>query len=325
MADLAYVLRQLPSSHDPDLLVGDNPADDAAVYRLTDELALVQSVDFFTPVVDDPFTFGQIAAANSLSDIYAMGGQPRTALNVVGFPLQTLPGSILVEILRGGASIAAAAGVTIVGGHTVEDGEPKYGWAVTGTVDPRQFFSAHGARPGDLLVLTKPIGTGVITTAAKAGVALEAHVTQAVRWMTTLNRGASERMRAVSAHAATDITGFGLLGHLVDLCEASGVGAILESAAVPLLPGALDYARGGQIPSGSRTNLDAVRAKLTVASGVADPLLALLADAQTSGGLLLALEPAAADEFGRAAPPDLLAAIVGQVVPPGTAAVQIRA
>jgi selenide, water dikinase len=323
MADLAYVLRQLPRAHDANLLVGDNPADDAAVYRLSDDLALIQTVDFFTPVVDDPFVFGQIAAANSLSDVYAMGGRPLTALNIVGFPIKSLPAQILGDILRGGADIARSAGVTIVGGHTVDDDEPKYGLSVTGTVHPDRYISAHGARPGDVLVLTKPIGTGVITTALKAEAAHEVHVSAAVRWMTTLNRAASEAMMDVSAHAATDITGFGLLGHLTDLCMASHVSAVLDSESVPLLPGALDYARMGHIPGGTRTNVDFVRERVSVAPRVSDLMLSLLNDAQTSGGLLIALDPTGAAAFARRAGPGVLAAQVGQIVPQGPEMVRV--
>jgi selenide,water dikinase len=324
MSDLAYVLRQLPRPHDVNLLVGANPADDAAVYRLTDDLALVQTVDFFTPVVDDPYTYGQIAVANSLSDVYAMGGRPLTALNIVGFPIKSLPAQVLADILRGGSDMATSAGVTIVGGHTVDDEEPKYGLAVTGTVHPDRYMSARGARPGDVLLLTKPIGTGVVTTALKAGEAQETHVLHAVRWMTTLNRAASEAMMAVGAHAATDITGFGLLGHLTDLCNASDVSAVLDSSAVPLLPGALEYARMGHIPGGTRTNLDFVRAQISMAPGVLELDLSLLADAQTSGGLLIALDPGAADAFAQRAGPNLLAVQVGQIVPRSATAVMVR-
>lgn len=324
MADLAYVLRQLPRPHDANLLAGDNPADDAAVYRLSDDLALVQTVDFFTPVVDDPYTYGQIAVANSLSDVYAMGGRPLTALNIVGFPIKSLPAQVLADILRGGAEMAASAGVTILGGHTVDDDEPKYGLAVTGTVHPKKYVSARGAQPGDILLLTKPIGTGVVTTALKAGDAHESHVKEAVRWMTTLNQAASERMLAVGAHAATDITGFGLLGHLTDLCAASGVSALLDSAAVPLLPGALEYARLGHIPGGTRTNAAFLQDRVSPAPGVSDIVLSLLADAQTSGGLLIALDPVGADDFARQARPDLLAVQVGQIVPRADRAVHVQ-
>ncbi len=324
MSDLAYVLRQLPRPHDANLLVGDNPADDAAVYRLSDDLALVQTVDFFTPVVDDAYTFGRIAAANALSDVYAMGGRPLTALNIVAFPVKKLAAQVLVDLLRGGSEMATSAGVTIVGGHTVEDDEPKYGLAVTGTVHPDKYISARGAQPGDVLLLTKPIGTGIVTTALKAGQSHEAHVAEAVRWMTTLNRAGSEAMLSAAAHAATDITGFGLLGHLTDLCAASEVSAVLDSEAVPFLPGALEYARMGHIPSGTRTNLDFVRDRISVTPGVSDLVLALLSDAQTSGGLRIALDPHGAEAFARHAGVDLLAVQVGQIVPRTDRGVQVR-
>jgi selenide,water dikinase len=314
MADLAYVLRQLPAYHDPNLLVGSNPADDAAIYRLQDDLALVQTVDFFTPIVDDPYLFGQIAAANSLSDIYAMGGRPVTALNIVGFPVQTLGAEVLGEILRGGADKALAAGVPIVGGHTVDDPEPKYGLAVTGTVHPDRYMTARGARPGDVLLLTKPIGTGVIATALKGGAGIESHEQQAVRWMTTLNRVASECMMAVETHAATDITGFGLLGHLMEMCRASGVAATVRAGAVPLLPGALGYVRLGFVPGGSRTNLDYVAESVTFDEEVDEATRLLLADAQTSGGLLLSLPVPEADDLKQRARDEILTAVIGEVI-----------
>lgn len=324
MTDLAYVLRQLPRSSDPELLAGDNPADDAAVYRLRDDLALIQTVDYFTPIVDDPYTFGQIAAANALSDVYAMGGKPRTALNIVGFPIKSLPAQVLADILRGGADMATSAGVAIVGGHTVDDEEPKYGMAITGEVHPDRYITARSALPGDALVLTKPIGTGVVSTALKAGEAQEEHVTEAVRWMTTLNRSAGEAMVRVAAHAATDITGFGLLGHLLDLCSASGVSAVIAADAVPFLPGALDYARGGHASSGSRTNLESVRSRIDVSPGVSDVVLSLLADAQTSGGLLIALSPSDVENFAELVDANVLAAVIGQIVPESSKAVTVR-
>ena len=193
MADLAYVLRQLPRRQDENLLVGEDPSDDAAVYRIAKDRALVQTVDFFTPIVDDPYTFGAIAAANALSDVYAVGGIPITALNIVGFPINSLPVTVLAEILRGGADKAAEAGVTIVGGHTVDDDEPKYGLAVTGLVDPKRFLSTRNGSPGDVLVLTKPVGTGVVSTALKAGRAADSDLRQAVRWMTALKRPGESR------------------------------------------------------------------------------------------------------------------------------------
>lgn len=308
------MLRHLPPSFDPNLLVGSNPADDAAIYRLRDDLALVQTVDFFTPIVDDPYTYGQIAAANSLSDVYAMGGVPLTALNIVGFPVKTLPLEILSEILRGGADKAAEAGVSIVGGHTVDDTEPKYGLAVTGTVHPDRYLTAHGGRVGDRMLLSKPLGTGVVTTALKAGDAAESHVEQAVRWMTTLNRSASEAMMAAGAHAATDITGFGLLGHLVQLCQASGVSARVRSSAVPLLPGAMEYARSGHIPAGGRTNRAAVEDHVRFAPDVDEGMRTLLTDPQTSGGLLICLPAASVERLGSAAGVDMLVADIGELV-----------
>lgn len=314
MADLAYVLRQLPPSHDPKLLVGSNLASDAAVYRIGDDLALIQTVDFFTPIVDDPYLYGQIAAANSLSDVYAMGGSPLTALNIAAFPVKSLPVEILAEILRGGADKAAEAGVPIVGGHTIDDGEPKYGLAVTGTVHPERFVTSRGARPGDRLVLTKPIGTGLISTALKAGKVATTHLDQAVRWMTTLNRGAAQAMVQAQATAATDITGYGLLGHLVELCKASQVAAELHAGSVPLLPGALEYARAGNMPGGTWTNLDHIKAHVHFDAAVEDDMQAVLADPQTSGGLLVALSPAMIPVFTASMPPDVLAVEIGRLV-----------
>jgi len=322
MADLAHVLRHLPHYHDPNLLAGDNPADDAAVYRLRDDLALVQTVDFFTPIVDDPYTFGQIAAANSLSDVYTMGGIPVTALNIVGFPVKDLPIEILGEILRGGTEKAAEAGVPIVGGHTVDDTEPKYGLAVTGTVHPDRFVTARGGLPGDLLVLTKPIGTGVMATALKAGAAQAEDMGEAVRWMTTLNRNAGAAMLHAGARASTDITGFGLLGHLTDMGRASGVSAEIVAGAVPLLPGALDAAAEGFIPGGARTNLAYVEPDVTF-TNIDEPMRELLVDPQTSGGLLLALPPESLDRFMRHAGPAMLATAIGKLADgqPGTVVV----
>lgn len=320
MADLAHVLRQLPLSPDPNLLAGRNPADDAAVYRLRDDLALIQTVDFFTPIVDDPYIYGQIAAANSLSDVYAMGGKPLTALNIVGFPVKSLSTDLLAEILRGGADKAAEAGVSIVGGHTVDDDEPKYGLAVTGTVHPNRFITAHGGKPGDVLILTKPLGTGVISTALKAGVATTADVDQAIGWMTALNRSASIAMMSAQSHASTDITGFGLLGHLVEFCRASGVSARIDAGAVPLLPGALEYARQGYTPGGTQTNLDYVQDAVAFPGDLDGGVRSLLADPQTSGGLLVALPGERVDAFLRASQEDMIVASVGSLEagPPGT-------
>lgn len=306
------MLRQLPPFDDPDLLIGEHQADDAAVYRLTDGLALVQTVDFFTPIVDDPYLFGQIAAANSLSDVYVTGGTPRIALNITAFPVKTLSLEILVQILKGGADKAREAGVTIVGGHTVDDEEPKYGLAVTGTVDPATLITTRGAQPGDLLVLTKPLGTGTISTAVKSGEAAERDVVQAVRWMTTLNRDAASAMVAAEASAATDISGFGLLGHLADMCAASSVSAVIEPYAVPLLPGALEYARRGLVPTGTWTNLEYIETRWAY-GGTEDSMRLLLADPQTSGGLLVSLPPARLEVMRKKGTASMISAVIGRV------------
>lgn len=324
MSDLAHVLRHLPPVDDPNLLLGRHPADDAAVYRLRDDLALVQTLDFFTPIVDDPFTYGRIAAANSLSDVYAVGGTPLTALNVVTFPTGSLSLDILGEILRGGAEMAREAGVPIVGGHTVEDAEPKYGLSVTGLVHPSEVVTPAGARPGDVLILTKPIGTGVVATAQKRDMARAEVVDAAVRWMTTLNREASAAMLRAGATAATDVTGFGLLGHLADLCAASGVSASISFSAVPLLPFALAYTRDGAVPGGTYTNLEHLEGRIGFDEGVDEAARLLLADPQTSGGLLVALPPERVDAF--ASPPDghVLTARIGEIVAGPAGTVEVR-
>jgi selenide,water dikinase len=289
-ADLSAVRSVLPASTDPNLLVGLDPADDAAVYRLTDDLALVQTIDFFTPIVDDPRDFGRIAATNALSDIYAMGATPILALNVVAFSLEQLGPALLREILAGGAEVAAAAGVAIGGGHSIDDPEPKYGMAVSGTIHPDKILGAGGGRPGDDLYLTKPVGGGLITTGAKRGVAKPEWIEAAVTAMTTLNDEAARAARAAGAHALTDVTGFGLLGHLHEMCEASGVTAELDAASVPALPGALELAATGTARAGgSARNAREAETFTTFAADVAEPRRALLSDAMTSGGLLAAV------------------------------------
>ncbi len=222
------MLSQLPSCTDPNVLIGTKTADDAAVYRVSDTLAIVQTVDYFTPVVDDPYTFGQITAANSLSDIYAMGAAPLFALNIAGFPADTLPLDVLAKILQGGADKAAEAGISIIGGHTIKDAEPKYGMAVTGVIHPDKVISNAGARPGDRLILTKPLGIGIITTAMKQGKVSAATVAAVTEIMATLNKGAAEAMVTVDTHACTDVTGFGFLGHLSEMVRGSGVGAVIN-------------------------------------------------------------------------------------------------
>lgn len=292
------MLRHLPKPSDPNLLLGIGP-DDAAVYRLSDEMALVQSVDVFTPIVDDPYTFGQIAAANALSDVYAKGGRPLLALNIAGFP-RKLPLDILAEILRGGADKASEAGVMIVGGHTIDDPEPKYGLAVTGLVHPAKFISTAGAWPGDALYLTKPIGIGVITTGIKQEKTGPATAAEAVRVMSLLNRAASEAMLEVGVSAATDITGFGLLGHLHEMMTASGVSARISAAAVPVIEGARDLAGQGAVAGGTARNLEWLADKVRWAPEVDETTRILLADAQTSGGLLIAVVPERAVALERA-------------------------
>jgi selenide, water dikinase len=279
----------LPRVEDPALLVGSDTFDDAAIYLLNDDIALVQTVDFFTPVVDDPYDFGRIAAANAFSDIYAMGGRPLTALNVVCFPNGTLPLEYLGRILQGGAEVARQAGATIVGGHTIDDPEPKYGMAVTGLVKPGEQLTNAGARPGDVLVLTKPLGTGIIATAIKNDMADAGIIATAIASMATLNRDAAEIARLHRAHALTDVTGFGLLGHLSEMCRASGVSAEVWFAALPLLPGAAELVRGGIAPGGTKRNLDFVGAFARFDDALEPWQRLLCADAQTSGGLLLAL------------------------------------
>ena len=268
--------------------MGSGTSDDSAVYKLNDSIALVQSVDFFPPIVDDPYWFGAIAAANSLSDIYAMGATPLLGLNIVCFPID-LPKEILARILKGGADKMTEAGAIIAGGHTIDDAEPKYGISVTGLVRPGDQVTNTGARPGDRLVLTKPIGTGIITTALKAGKSDAETERGVVALMAELNKGASEAMVGVGVNACTDITGFGLLGHLREMVEGSGVGARIALNDVPLIPGARALAEQGIAPGGTRRNLDSLRDSVVWDAEISDPLKVLLADAQTSGGLLISV------------------------------------
>jgi selenide,water dikinase len=283
------VLADLSPVRHPDLLVGLGTSDDAGVLRVREDLALIQTLDFFTPIVDDPRTFGRIAATNALSDVYAMGGTPLTAMNIVCFPRKSLPLEVLREILRGGLEILEQAGALLVGGHSVEDPELKYGLSVTGTVHPNRVVKNAGARPGDRLILTKPLGTGVLATAIKGGLASSEAEAEAVRWMTTLNREAAEAMQEVGVHAATDITGFGLLGHALEMARASGVSMEFFASRVPLLSSARDLASLGMVPAGSFANRRFCERAVTVDAGVEPLLLDLLADAQTSGGLLLSV------------------------------------
>ncbi len=282
----------MPQPTDPRVLVGFAGSDDAGVFLIAPDLALVQTVDFFTPIVDDPYDFGRIAAANALSDIYAMGGTPVCALNVAAFPVETCGPAVLADILRGGADIAREAGVSILGGHTIKDEEPKYGMAVTGTIHPSAIVTNAGARPGDALVLTKPLGTGVLGSALKRNSVSAAEIADAVTAMTTLNAAASRAMVAAGASAATDVTGFGLLGHAGELARASGVALRLAAGNVPVFPLARTLAARGVVPSGSRANA-IEHARFTRFDAAVPPeIRILLSDAQTSGGLLIAIGPA---------------------------------
>ena len=296
-AELAPLLAELPAPADPALLVGPATADDAGVYRLRDDLALVQTVDFFTPIVDDPYDFGRIAATNALSDVYAMGATPVTALNLVAFSLRDLGGEVLGEILRGGSDVAAAAGVAVVGGHSIDDPEPKYGLAVTGVVHPDEVITNAAGRPGEALVLTKPLGAGAISTAGKRGLVADGHLEAAVEAMLVLNRDAAAAARAAGAGAMTDVTGFGLLGHLHELAQASGVAAEVEAAAVPALPGALELLEHDTaVSGGARRNAEHAATFATFDAGVPVARRRLLTDPMTSGGLLVALPAARANE-----------------------------
>lgn len=294
------VLSQLPQITDPNVLVGVGTVDDAGVYRLTDEIALVQTVDFFTPVVDEPHAFGEIAVANALSDVYAMGGKPIVAMNIVAFPTTTLPISILAEILRGGAEKAGEAGVVIIGGHSIDDPEPKYGLAVSGIVHPERIVTNAGARPGDQLILTKPLGVGIITTAIKRALATPEMTRQVVGLMATLNKTAADAMLEVGVHACTDVTGFGLLGHLFELCVASGVGAEVYLDDVPVLPETWGLASRDVVPGGTRSNLRFLDGKVTWQTDIKEFERLVLADAQTSGGLLIAVPADKTDAILRA-------------------------
>jgi selenide, water dikinase len=297
-ADLLPIVQGLPASEDPRLLVGSATGDDAAVFALGDDLALVQTVDFFTPIVDDPFDFGRIAAANALSDVYAMGGRPLTALNLVAFPLERLGGEALRRILEGGLAVAGEAGCAVVGGHSIDDPEPKYGLAVTGTVDPHRILTNAGARAGDALVLTKPLGVGALTTAAKRGAAGDDELAAAVETMVTLNARASQQALAAGAHAATDVTGFGLLGHLHNVGRESGLAAEVRATAVPALAGALEaLADGAGVSGGGRRNLQYAEAFTAVDDGVSEAHRRLVSDPSTSGGLLVAVPADRAEEM----------------------------
>jgi selenide,water dikinase len=317
-AAIGPLLAELPQPSDPNVIVGYNTADDAGVYQLNAELALVHTADFFTPIVDDPFDFGRIAATNALSDIYAMGATPVTALNLVAFSLQDLGDGVLLEILRGGAEVAADAEVAILGGHSIEDAEPKYGLSVTGVVHPAEVITNAGGQPGDVLVLTKPLGSGAVSTAIKRGVA-DAPLSAAVAVMTTLNGEGAQAMREAGVHAMTDVTGFGLLGHLRELSLASGVAAEIDADSVPAIEGVpelLDDPDEVAVSGGTRRNRAHAEEFTTFAEAIPARQRWLVCDAMTSGGLLAAIPPESA---GAAA-----GRVIGRLTdgPPGTISVR---
>ena len=295
--------------------MGPETCDDAGVYRITDDCALVETVDIITPLVDDPYTFGRIAAANAISDVYAMGGRPITAMNLVFFPSCALSGEVLGQIMAGGQSVLRETGVCLLGGHTVEDDELKYGLSVTGLIAPDRIVRNSTARPGDWLVLTKPLGTGIISTAIKGEMAAQDHVAEAVGWMTTLNRDAASLMLECSASAATDVTGFGLVGHLAEMSLGACATIRLELAAVPLMPGVAELVADGMVPAGCYRNRDHYSGLVNAGEGREDSLLPLF-DPQTSGGLLIALSPADAGRFMElAAARGIFARKIAEVLP----------
>ncbi|MFZ0522180.1 MAG: selenide, water dikinase SelD [Candidatus Acidiferrales bacterium] len=320
---LDAVLKRLPRQTDPNLIVGFETSDDAAVYRLTDDLAIVQTVDFFTPIVDDPELFGQIAAANALSDVYAMGGRPISALAIVAFPAASPP-EILEQTLRGGLSKMTEANCTVVGGHSIRDDELKFGYAITGTIHPQKIWKNVGAQPGDALILTKPIGTGVISTALKQGRAQESWLTAATASMTRLNRDSAEALHEIEnaarqethpIHAVTDVTGFALLGHAREMAVGSSVSLKIDHARIEYLPGAIDAARAGFFSAGMKNNRDFVEGCVTFAPQMPDEFRALLFDPQTSGGLLVSIAPEFANATVAAlASRNIPARIIGEVL-----------
>ncbi len=280
----------MPPENNPNLLVGSEKYADATIYRLTPEIAIVQTLDFFTPIVNEPFDFGRIAAANSFSDIYAMGGRPVTAMNIVCFPIKDMDKSVLQSIIEGGLKVIHEAGAVMAGGHSVEDPEIKYGLSVTGIVHPEKYLNNDNAKSGDILILTKPIGTGILATAMKGGLLNEKVTKDVTEIMATLNKGASEAMVEIGVNAATDITGFGLLGHAIEMAKASNVGIKIFSTKVPIIPDALIYASMGIIPEGSHRNRNFCSKHIKVSEKI-DPIrLDILTDAQTSGGLLISVQ-----------------------------------
>lgn len=314
---LEQVLRNIPAPTDKNILVGIDTSDDAAVYLIDSQTAVVQTVDFFTPIVDDPFQFGVVAAVNSLSDIYAMGGKPLFALSIVGFPSNRLPITVLEEILRGAQSVVAEAGISIIGGHTVDDTEPKFGLVVTGIINPGEIVKNSGAQPGDVLVLTKPIGTGILSTALKQGMLENAEAEILFGTMATLNKAAAEAMKETGVHACTDVTGFGLLGHLLEMMRSGQITAEIQASAIPLLPGVLRLATSGTVPGGTHDNLSYTDPFVSYDEKISQARRFVLNDAQTSGGLLVALPEDRSELFLRLLDEKGVnaAAVIGRVVP----------
>ena len=322
---LEKILANLPPSLDPKALVDASTNDDASVYQVSEDLAVVQTVDFFTPIVDDPYWFGAISAANSLSDIYAMGAQPIFALNIVGFPSNRLPLKVLEEILRGAQDKALEAGISILGGHTVDDNEPKFGLAVTGLIHPDKILRNSRAKVGDVLILTKPIGLGILTTALKQGLLDKTVETKIITLMAKLNKDAAESMRDVSVNACTDVTGFGFLGHLYEMASASKMDVRIEMAAVPILPEAREFAEMGVIPGGTKNNLDFVMPYVSFAKQITHIDQILLADAQTSGGLLISLPEIESDSLLKSLREKAIQAeIVGRISGPGNGSIMVN-
>ncbi|RUT35863.1 selenide, water dikinase SelD [Paenibacillus zeisoli] len=314
-ADLAQVLRTLPPAvPNPNLLVGTDTSDDAGVYQLTEDLALVQTLDFFTPIVDDPYSFGQIAAANALSDIYAMGGKPLTVLNIVAFPISVLDKSILADILRGAGDKVKEAGATLVGGHSIDDKEPKFGLSVTGTVHPDKVRTNAGARAGDKLILTKPIGVGVLTTSIKKDQLSEDETARLVSVMSTLNKTAAEIMEPYQVHACTDVTGFGLLGHASEMAKGSNLGLLIHKEAVPVLPRVRELAENGFVPGGTKNNFAHLEGSILYPEHMDQIDRYILCDAVTSGGLLISVAAEESDALlGELISAGVEASLIGEV------------
>lgn len=313
---MAQVLRLLPKQEPvPELLVGHETSDDAGVYQLTDSIALIQTVDYFTPIVDDPYMFGQIAAANALSDVYAMGGEPKTVLNIVGYPIKKLGSEILAQILNGAADKVKEAGAITVGGHSIDDQEPKFGLSVTGIVHPQKVWKNVGAKPGDVLVLTKPIGVGILTTGIKRGVVTEKQEKIVTETMAMLNKTAAELLKKYQPNAVTDVTGFGLLGHGSEMARGSGVSFEIYPSQVPVLDGTVELAKNGVVPGGSKSNLKWLEDEIDFSS-VKEEQQIVLCDAITSGGLLVALSEEEAVQYVNDLHSSGLshAAIIGKVV-----------